>query len=388
VKVLVVAPGARWSTSDVDAGLRYGLHAHGAEVIHYRLDSRLEAAKSWLYASWRRRKADGIDKPTTGQALLQAGLGVLEQALRHAVDAVIVVSAIHLHPDVIVLLKRAGLRVFAVFTESPYDHEHERRIAALVDGCWTHERAMLPSFQAVNPHCWYLPHGWHPERHFVSARQVGNLPAHDVVFVGSGFPERVTFFNAIDWTGIDLGLYGVWEGLGLKPEVAACVRSGPVDNPTAASLYRRAKVGLNLYRRTSGYAADSLNPRAYELAACGVFSLSQHRRESAEKFGALVPTFTSAEEASALLRYWLRADEERAGLAAALPAAVAGDSWATRGAQVLRDMASVSRRRLRAEMETPSDAVFYDTPEDARPKRTSIPATAFPGSHWHLGGAA
>ena len=388
MNVLVVAPGARWSTTDVDAGLRYGLQAHGVNVVRYRLDSRLTAAKSWLYASWRRRKADGIDKPTTGQALLQAGLGVLEQALRHTVDAVIVVSAIHLHPDVIVLLRRAGVRVFAVFTESPYDHAHERRIAALVDGCWTHERTMLPSFQAVNPHCWYLPHGWHPERHFVSARAVGDLPAHDVVFVGSGFPERVTFFNAIDWTGIDLGLYGVWGGLGLKPEVAACVRSGPVDNATAASLYRRAKVGLNLYRRAPGYHAESLNPRAYELARCGVFSLSQHRRESSEVFGALVPTFTSAEEASALLRYWLAADTERAGLAAALPAAVADASWATRAGQVLRDMASVTKRRLRADMETPSDAAFYDTAEDVAPTRSSIPAAAFPGSHWHLGGAA
>jgi spore maturation protein CgeB len=387
VKVLVVAPGARWSTADVDAGLRYGLQAHGVGVIRYRLDSRLTAAKSWLHASWRRRKADGIAKPTTGQALLQAGLGVLEQALRHAVDAVVVVSAIHLHPDVIVLLRRAGLRVFAVFTESPYDHAHERRIAGLVDGCWTHERACLASFQSANPHCWYLPHGWHPERHFVSARAVGDLPAHDVVFVGSGFPERVTFFNAIDWTGIDLGLYGVWDGLGLKPEVAACVRGGPVDNATASSLYRRAKVGLNLYRRSPGYAAVSLNPRAYELAACGVFSVSQHRRESAEVFGALVPTFTSPEDAAALLRYWVRSDAERAGIAKALPSAVAGASWATRAGQMLRDMASVPARACTAAMETPSDAALYDTAEDVTPKRTSIPASAFQGLHWHQGAA-
>lgn len=385
--VLVVAPGARWATADVDAGLRYGLEAQGARVIRYRLDERLARAKSWLYASWRRQKATGLTPPTTEEALLQAGLGVLEQALRHQVDAVLVVSAILLHPDVIVLLKRAGLRVFTVFTESPYDHAHERRIAGLVDGCWTHERTSVASLREVNPRCDYLPHAWHPERHFVSAKSVGTLPAHDVVFVGSGFPERVKFFNSIDWTGIDLGLYGTWAGLGLTPKLEKCIRGAQVDNATAASLYRRAKVGLNLYRRTV-VSAESLNPRAYELAACGSFSISEYRRESLEKFGALVPTFTSPQDAEALIRYWLRSRDEREGMAQALPGVVAYDSWTIRAAKVLGDMDEAPARTVNAEMTTRSDEALYDVPESLVPSRTSTSPTAFPGIHWFVPGGA
>src|SRR6185436_10611187 len=107
----------------------------------------------------------------------------------------------------------------------------------------------------VNPHVGYLRHGWHPGRHFVGVGdQHPDVPSHDVVFVGSGFPERVQFFNAIDWSGIDLGLYGSWKGLGLTKAIEATLpRSGPVDNRTTAALYSKAKVGINLYRTSKGF---------------------------------------------------------------------------------------------------------------------------------------
>jgi spore maturation protein CgeB len=366
----------------VDAGLRHGLESHGVDVVPYRLDARLARAKSWLFRSWRARKDATVARPTTGEALLQAGVGALEQALRHQVDAVVIVSAMLLHPDVIVLLRRAGLKVYTVFTESPYDHAHECRIAGLVDGCWTHERTVLGAFLAINPNSAYLPHGWHEDRHTADAEDAGG-PAHDVVFVGSGFPERVAWFNAINWDGIDLGLYGIWADLGLKPQVAACVKSGPIDNAQAAGLYRRAKVGLNLYRRTTT-AAESLNPRAYELAACGTFSISEHRAESIERFGNLVPTFSTPQEAEALIRQWVDADGGRGAVQSVLPVLVADASWTARAGQVLEDMRGWEARPVSAPMTTASDARLFDQAA-AQP---AIPAHAFLGQHWYQAGGA
>jgi hypothetical protein len=244
------------------------------------------------------------------------------------------------------MMKRAGLRVTVLFTESPYDHEHELKIAAMVDGCWTHERTVLQDFRAVNANAGYLRHAWHPLKHFVSARSIGALPSHDVVFVGSGFAERVTWFNSIDWTGIDLGLYGTWKDLGLNKQVSACIAGTQITNEMAASLYRRAKIGLNLYRRSKGFGkkvqridrADSLSPRAYELAACGVFHLSEYRAEVPEVFGDLVPTFQTPTEAAALIRLWLADTEGRARVAQQLPACVAESSWVARATTVLGDL--------------------------------------------------
>lgn len=304
--VMVLHPGIDWSVSDVESGLSAGLAAHGVTVVRQALSS------DWIAAA-------------------------------RDVDAVLVVSAILVHPGELDAVRAAGVPVYVLFTESPYDQASELAMAARVDGAWTMERESLAAFRAVNPQTAVLKHAWHPETHALTFEpKVG----HDVVFVGSGFPERVTFLNAIDWTGIDLGLYGIWEDLGLKDEIAGCAR-GPVDNATAAGLYRRAKIGLNLYRRTSA-PASSLNPRAYELAACGTFTVSQARDEATEVFGPMVAQCSTPKEAERLIRTALEWGGWRDALAAQMPRRVARDSWTDRAAQVLTDLASWTRRPVGA----------------------------------------
>jgi len=355
VKILLVHPGASWSTADVEAGLRYGLERHGVEIVQYRLDARIDRSAKWLHYNWRRAKKQNpaIQKPNTADVFYQAGIGALEQALRHRVDVVLIVSAMFVHPDVIVLMKRAGLRVTVLFTESPYDVEKEVAIAKLVDGCWTNERSSVPAFQAVNPHAGYLPHAWHPERH-TPIPQLSDraFRAHDVVFIGSGFRERIAWFQAIDWSGIDLGLYGTWDGLSQKHPLHTFICGAQVSNTAAAALYRRAKVCLNLYRTSKGFGkdapaisyAESLNPRAYELAACGAFTLSEPRAEVAEVFGPLMPTFDTPAEAHHLIREALRDEAWRVTCAQGLPARVAESSWVERACCVIGDVQTLLQR--------------------------------------------
>lgn len=352
LRILLVHPGASWSTADVYDGLLYGLKYHGVVVDSYRLDTRIDVSHKALHALWRQKKKEGqtFPKPSTVDIIYHAGIGALEMALRKQADVVLVVSAMLLHPDVVRLMKRAGLRVTVLFTESPYDIEQEVRLAKEIDGCWTTERSSVAELRSVNPRTGYLRHGWHPEKHFVGvSRIIIDTPAHDVVFVGTGFAERATFLNAIDWTGIDFGLYGTWKDAGLNPQVRACVRSEAISNDTASALYRRAKIGLNLYRRLKGWAAkgrtgpcithaESLSPRAYELAACGAFHLSEDRTEVREVFGDLVPTFRTPEEASRLMRAWLTDAAGRQHVAAQLPACVAEASWIDRAKTVIGDL--------------------------------------------------
>lgn len=321
MRIAVVDPGIAFGTGDVAAGLTYGLEQLGVEV------------ERWTP-------------------------GVVRAPRFARADIAIAVTAIR-PPRLIDAFLKEGMCVTALFTESPYEAAAEAGVAARVAGCWTHERTAVPTFRAVNPHVAYLPHAWQPGGVHTATPQPGDadLPAHDVVFVGAGVRERITFFNAIDWTGIDLGLYGIWEGLGLNDQVAACVRSeGPIANATAAALYRRARIGLNLYRRlhvlgpdhptleslgpdvpANWVTAESLNPRAYELAACGTFQLSEARAEIRDVFGCLVPTFTTPAQASVLLPAWL--EYLRSGYRpVSARAQVADCSWVDRAGQVLRDL--------------------------------------------------
>lgn len=347
MRVLLLHPGAGWSTADVESGLRYGLEQHGVDVIRYRLDRRLGMTKFAMNMAWRQAKKHRPDlpKPTHGEVMYEAAWPVIEPAVRLGVDAIIIVSGMFVPLDAVKWLKKAGQNVFVLFTETPYDTEQELLWAAEVDGCWTHERASLPQFRSVNPRSGYLPHGFHPLRHTPGVRESeANVPSHDVVFVGSGFPERIQWFNSIDWSGIDLGLYGSWKGLGLDRRLKQFVRSEPINNEYASALYRKSKIGLNLYR-TRGMrrlpltvVPESLSPRAYELAACGVFHLSENRAEVREVFGDLVPTFSNPREAETLIRRWLADDAGRAEIAAQLPACVAGHSWVERSTRVIGDL--------------------------------------------------
>jgi spore maturation protein CgeB len=253
-------------------------------------------------------------------------------------------------------MKRAGLKVTVLLTESPYD-DKELTFAGMVDGCWTNERSSLQAFRNVNPCSGYIPHGWHPDRH-KTGPQPGDedVPAHDVVFVGTGFQERIDFLHDINWDGIDLGLYGTWEGLGSNNKLRKHLRDGPVPNDKAAALYRRAKINLNIYRASKGWGkdavrvthAESINPRGYELAACGAFHLSTYRSEVKDVFGDLVPTFTAPDEAEALIRSWLDDPEGRTQVARALPARVAESSWSERATGIIGDIQTLMGRSVAA----------------------------------------
>lgn len=344
VKILLVHPGASWATADVHQGIEAALKAAGVEVISFALDSRLEASGGYLTWVWKHAHGK-LPKMTQADIMYHASTGIIERALRHAVDWVLIVCHMYVHPDVLVMLARAGLRVAIIFTESPYDDEAQIRLAPWARAVWVNERASVDKFRRVQPRSYYWQHAIDPARH-VGAAQPGDedWPAHDVVFVATGFQERCDALSAMDWTGIDFGLYGSWPLLGSRSKLRRYWRDEVVPNAVTAALYRRAKIGLNIHRSSKGFGkgaprvegAESMGPRCYELAACGLFFISDWRAEMDDVFGGLVPTFRTPAEAEALLRAYLSAPEERQAIARQLPAKVAAETFASRVAGVLR----------------------------------------------------
>lgn len=358
MKILLVHPGAAVAVADVYDGLHYGLKAHGVEVIPYGLYGRIGSASNYMHFLWRKYDKAGVamQKPTWSDVLYHASTGLLERALRHQVDLVLCVSGMYLHPDALVLMRRAGIKVGMIFTESPYSVADELKLAQYVDIAWTNERSSVETFKRVCPRAYYLRHAWHPLRHMPDLPVPSDVAHHDVVFVGTAWPERVAFFEAIDWRGIDLGIYGWQKAVSKKLKH---VVHDPVKSEITSQLYRNAKVGINLHRGLIGFdfvggqqmqagVAQSANPRAFELAACGVFHISDRRAEVVEQFGDAVPTFESPAEAEHLIRLWLADDVGRARAARQLPALVAEDSWLSRAAEVYGHLESFARERRAA----------------------------------------
>lgn len=348
-RILLWWPGATVAVSDVASGLSYGLTAQGCEVAHYRTDAHIISAGHMLRKLARMSKRR--ERPTKADVLYEANKGILERALRLQPDYVIAVSGMYQHPDYFLLLRRAGVRVVLVATESPYDLAAELAIAPLVEAVFTNERTTVEVFRLKNPRSYYLRHAWHPGVHGVETAGE-DVPAHDVVFVGTGFIERVRLLEAIQWDGLDLGLYGVMNLVAPRSALRRYVREGDTPNSRTAALYRRATVGLNLHRTSVQFGrsvrhirhAESLNPRCYELAACGVPFVTDARAEVAEVFGDAVPTFTSPAECETAIRRIVADPAYRADLAHRVREAVAGETWTARAADVLDVLANERRQ--------------------------------------------
>mgnify|MGYP003331126167 FL=1 len=336
--LMIVHPGASYSTHDVHVGLVEGLKAHDVKVWEWRLDGRVNLAHNYLHYLWRQKLKTQRDfeRPNQADVLYQATTGLIERAIERGIRDLVIVTAMYLQPNRIELAKRAGIRVWLLCTESPYMMDDELRLAALCNGVWTNERAAVPAFQAVQPNTAYLPHAYRLGVHDRVPDPSLSVPSADVLFVGSMFDERIAFLNAIDWSGIDLHLYTNRQNLPRRSGLRRFLKGDVQPNELVQRLAQRSKIVLNLFRQASA-PAESLNPRCYEMAAAGVCMVSDDRAELGQVLP-MVPTFTSPESCERVLRGLLADDGLRQRIAANARAAILPQTWHARTEQIMRDL--------------------------------------------------
>jgi spore maturation protein CgeB len=323
--ILFVHASCEWAIADVAHGYREALARQGHTIIDYRLSNRLAY------------HAAALGAPLNENTHLVSRLGsegVLIEALQHGVDQVLILSGLGLHPNALWLLKQAGIPTAVLLTESPYEDIEQATWAAV----YPEMRVFCNDRVSARQFGWTaLSHAYDPARH----RPVPPTPgaACDVLIIGTGWPERVALLNAVDWTGIDLRIAGVWPIAAGDP-LAPYYAHGCVDNEETPGRYAAAKICLN-FHRGPGVVAENLNPRAFELAACGAFQLSDGSRpELAEIFGDLVPTFATAAELADQIRFYLSRPEDRRALAVAQRHAVDGQTFDARAAELMAHLAT------------------------------------------------
>lgn len=227
----------------------------------------------------------------------------LEAIYFHA-DLVVLPCGMAFGPLALQLLRRGGFRTVALHTESPYQDGEQRQWASYYPdllNC-THEKV------SADRYGWhYLPHAYDPAFHFPVAPDPDE--ACDVLLIATGWQSRIDLLEQIDWTGIRLSLRGTWTRMRTDSSLRPFYREGSVMNDQTPKLYASAAICLNLHRGDPD--AVSLNPRAYELAACGAFQISDDRAELTRLFGSCVPVFRSAQELERLIHYYLDRPEHR-----------------------------------------------------------------------------
>ncbi|WP_432736319.1 CgeB family protein [Maridesulfovibrio sp. FT414] len=176
----------------------------------------------------------------------------------------------------------------------------------------------------------YLPLAAQPDFHRPIELNTGDARKYggDVSFMGAGYPNRRMAFRKLIHHG--LKIWGSeWDGDHvLEPYVQLNGRR--VSSEECVKIFNGSKINLNLHssihadQLVSG--GDFINPRTFELAACGAFQLVDRRTLMEDAFteGELAH-FDSLEDLDHKIRYFLANPEER-------------QAYASRGRErVLRD---------------------------------------------------
>lgn len=342
-RILVVHPAHMFSTADVYTGLVAGLRANGCTVHGFNLAHTIREA--WLLAE--SAKAQGVPDAFRPDPWALAARGVPGAAMATRAEIVIVITGSDLHPTAVEALRLGGVLTAVLCTESPYmTHVRELADASFYDVVCTNERKAVPLFTHNDPATvHYLPHAYNPEVHHPGPADPTKVC--DVSFIGTAFPERRELFAGVDWRGIEAVVRGPdWPGIEVSPFP---VVESLTENAEVAAWYRSARININHHRTTTDYTdehaamidpaiAESLGPRAYEIAACGGFQIMDDSRpEAREVFGNSLVTYRSGDSADLerKIRYYLAHPAERAALARKQHQAVRAHTWTCRAAQML-----------------------------------------------------
>ena len=334
MRFLVAQPGPYFSVQDVYTGWTEALVRLGQDVFGYNLGDRL----TFYYSALRQADDGPFRHMLTGEQAKELAVNGLYAALMKVRPHVLLlVSGFYIPPELLDIARAAGVRVALLCTESPYEDTKQAALAQHCDLTLVNDPTNLHLFPVGTE---YVPHAYRPDIH-QPGPPVPDL-VRDFAFVGSAYPSRIAFFEAMDLSGLSVLLGGNWrltlDESPLREHLAHDVLDC-MDNTETADVYRSTRVGINLYRReaesddmASGWA---MGPREVELAACGAFFLRDPRGEGDEVLD-MLPTFESPAEASEQLRWWLARPDARAAAAEKARAAVADRTFDNHARRLLR----------------------------------------------------
>ncbi len=241
-------------------------------------------------------------------------------------------------PDLILVMAQAPLDVSALerlrqlkaplalwFVEDFNTLKYWERVAKYYDYFFTIQKggfiAKLAAAGARN--IAYLPQAASPERHFPMELSQEDIEKYgsDISFMGAGYYNRKQFFMGL--LDYDFKVWGTeWS---LNTDVGRRVQNeNKRMNPEEyIKIFSASKININLHSSTSLEGIDPLgdfvNPRVFEIAACGGFQLVDNRHELAGlmECGKEVETFSSLDELRDKIDHYLKNKDERLEIAGA-----------------------------------------------------------------------
>ncbi len=257
---------------------------------------------------------------------------MLELAAAERPDLVLVMNGLHVFPENhledIATIRGMGIKTAVWFVDDPYFTEDTASMCTCYDLVFTHELACVPFYLglgAAKVH--YLPLAVNTGMFRPQRPGPGHL--YDICFIGNAFWNRVALFDEMapfleDKKVLIAG--GFWERVTQTEKLGGLLHMGFIAPEETVNYYNGAKIVLNIHRpdeygqdnrNSHRIKAKSINPRTYEISACGTLQITDLREDTHSHYrpGYDIETFGSVRELQDKISYYLEHEEERLEMA-------------------------------------------------------------------------
>ena len=254
-----------------------------------------------------------------GSFLQVVSQAVLAKAEHFAPDLVLALAQAPLTRQCLGRLSRQGICTAMWFVEDHRVFTYWRAFAPCYDifaviqqGAFLDELAAAGQSNAL-----YLPLAALPTLHAPQQQSPATRRKYGakLSFLGAGYPNRRAAFRQLK--RFELKIWGSdWDNdESLAPHVQ--LQGQRISPEEAVHIYNNSQINLNLHSSVQARelvpAGDFVNPRTFELAACGAFQLVDRRTLMPELFAEdELACFESMDELIAKIEYFLDRPEERA----------------------------------------------------------------------------
>ncbi len=258
---------------------------------------------------------------------------IVAKAAEARPDIILALAQAPLDKETIKRLKDLGAPIAFWFVEDFRTLKYWEGIAPAYDSFFTIQRgeffSKLESIESPPFH--YLPQACHPGIHGrVNLNALDkNKFGSDLSFMGAAYYNRTQLFSQL--LNYDFKIWGTgWDG---DSVYGACLQNSGerISTEDTVKIYNASKINLNLH--SSGFHegvnpnGDFVNPRTFEIGACGGFQLVDQRSELISSFdiGNELITFKDGKDLKEKINYFLHAPEERTQIAEASKRRVISD---------------------------------------------------------------
>jgi spore maturation protein CgeB len=274
---------------------------------------------------------EALKKATTECIVTPPDL-MLETARTTRPDLVLVMNGLHVFPadhgEHVRMIRQMGIRTAIWFVDDPYFTDDTAILSAAYDVVLTHEQNCISFYRDAGcSQVHYLPLAASPT--IFSPVKTAVRHQFDICFIGNAFRNRVELFDQLapflqDKKVLIAG--GFWDRLSRYNQLSRFIRSGWIPINETASYYNGSKIVINLHRPTAagmdnhnsrGITGGSINPRTYEISACGTLQITDIRDDLFQHYrpGYDIETFTDANELKSKIGYYLAHEQERLDIA-------------------------------------------------------------------------